>query len=94
LGICNFSTESEIHQATLVGNLATLQKSIFQDPRALTTYFVFDRWLHLFSFMLDEFKPPETDRSSESDLDREVRSALQCAKTIFEPKMISSVKEP
>jgi hypothetical protein len=40
------------------------RKRFFQDLRALTTYFVFDRWLHLFSFMLDEFEPLETANSS------------------------------
>lgn len=40
------------------------RKRFFQDLRALTTYFVFDNWQHLFSFMLEEFEPIKATNSS------------------------------
>jgi hypothetical protein len=40
------------------------RKRFFQDLRALTTYFVFDNWQHLFSFMLEEFEPIKVTNSS------------------------------
>jgi hypothetical protein len=40
------------------------RKRFFQDLRVLTTYFVFDNWQHLFSFMLEEFKPIKATNSS------------------------------
>jgi hypothetical protein len=45
---------------TLVGT----RQRFFHDLRALTTYFVFDSWQHLISFMLDEFEPIKTLNSS------------------------------
>jgi hypothetical protein len=40
------------------------RKRFFNDLRTLTTYFVFDSWQHLFSFMLDEFEPIQAANSS------------------------------
>lgn len=40
------------------------RKRFFQDLRTLTTYFVFDNWQHLFSFMLEEFEPIKATNSS------------------------------
>jgi len=40
------------------------RKRFFHDLRTLTTYFVFDDWQHLISFMLDEFEPLRTPNSS------------------------------
>jgi hypothetical protein len=51
-------------QYQLVRQQIGTRKRFFQDLRALTTYFVFDNWLHLFSFMLDEFEPLATANSS------------------------------
>ncbi|MEH1836147.1 MAG: hypothetical protein V7L29_29865 [Nostoc sp.] len=33
------------------------RKRFFNDLHTLTTYFIFDSWRHLISFMLDEFDP-------------------------------------
>jgi hypothetical protein len=40
------------------------RKRFFNDLRALTTYFVFDSWQHLISFMLTEFEPLQPANSS------------------------------
>ena len=40
------------------------RKRFFDDLQTLTTYFVFDSWQHLISFMLNEFKPIKTPNSS------------------------------
>ncbi len=40
------------------------RKRFFNDLRTLTTYFVFDSWQHLISFMLDEFEPIKAANSS------------------------------
>ena len=40
------------------------RKRFFNDLRTLTTYFVFDSWRHLISFMLDEFEPIRPANSS------------------------------
>lgn len=40
-----------------IRSLLGTRKRFFNDLRTLTTYFVFDSWRHLISFMLDEFDP-------------------------------------
>jgi hypothetical protein len=40
-----------------IRSLLGTRKRFFRDLRTLTTYFVFDSWRHLISFMLDEFDP-------------------------------------
>ncbi len=40
------------------------RKRFFNDLRTLTTYFVFDSWQHLISFMLTEFEPIQPANSS------------------------------
>jgi hypothetical protein len=40
------------------------RKRFFNDLRTLTTYFVFESWQHLISFMLNEFDPIQTANSS------------------------------
>lgn len=40
------------------------RKRFFNDLRTLTTYFVFDSWRHLISFMLGEFDPIRPANSS------------------------------
>lgn len=40
------------------------RKRFFADLRTLTTYFVFESWHHLLSFMLDEFDPQPLGDSS------------------------------
>jgi hypothetical protein len=48
----------------LVRQLFVTRKRFFADLRTLTTYFVFESWHHLLSFMLDEFDPRPVDDSS------------------------------
>jgi hypothetical protein len=40
-----------------IRSLLGTRKRFFNDLRTLTTYFIFDSWRHLISFMLDEFDP-------------------------------------
>jgi hypothetical protein len=47
-----------------VRRLLVTRKRFFADLRTLTTYFVFESWHHLLSFMLDEFDPLHLDDSS------------------------------
>lgn len=47
-----------------ISQLLGTQHSFFNDLRTLTTYFVFDSWQHLISFMLDEFGPIQRVNSS------------------------------
>jgi hypothetical protein len=47
-----------------VRRLLVTRKRFFADLRTLTTYFVFESWHHLLSFMLDEFDPLCLDDSS------------------------------
>lgn len=47
-----------------IRSLLGTRKRFFSDLRTLTTYFVFDSWRHLISFMLDEFDPIRPANSS------------------------------
>jgi hypothetical protein len=47
-----------------IRSLLGTRKRFFNDLRALTTYFVFDSWRHLISFMLDQFDPIRPVNSS------------------------------
>ncbi|MHC5824611.1 MAG: ISNCY family transposase, partial [Nostoc sp.] len=40
-----------------IRSLLGTRKRFFSDLRTLTTYFIFNSWRHLISFMLDEFDP-------------------------------------
>jgi hypothetical protein len=45
------------HSYQQIRSLLGTRKRFFHDLRTLTSYFVFDSWRHLISFMLDEFDP-------------------------------------
>lgn len=47
-----------------IRSLLGTRKRFFNDLRTLTTYFIFDSWRHLISFMLDEFDPIRPANSS------------------------------
>jgi hypothetical protein len=47
-----------------IRQLLGIRKRFFNDLRTLTTYFVFDSWQHLISFMLNEFDPIQRVNSS------------------------------
>jgi hypothetical protein len=52
------------HSYQKIRLLLGTRKRFFQDLRTLTTYFVFDSWRNLLSFMLDEFQPIRPVNSS------------------------------
>jgi hypothetical protein len=47
-----------------IRSLLGTRKRFFNDLRALTTYFIFDSWRHLISFMLNQFDPIRPVNSS------------------------------
>ena len=47
-----------------IRSLLGTRKRFFSDLRTLTTYFIFDSWSHLISFMLDQFDPIRPANSS------------------------------
>jgi hypothetical protein len=61
LNLLAFLFHTALHLADLsyqqIRSLLGTRKRFFNDLRTLTTYFIFDSWRHLISFILNEFDP-------------------------------------